>query len=365
MAANYPSRDADRMRIPFLAAARKARSSVTFFSFLRTLPRCLRAGAVFCGAGLVFAAGAAQAAPAGESASPACPPAAVMPDLSRDGLAAAMQRAVDRGILWRIDKDGHSSWLYGTLHLGEADWMFPGPTVRRAMAESDTVALELDPLDPATQAAFAAPIDEAAAARVLTPERRRRLDRQAARACVPEATLARMPPVLQATTLALLSARTDGLYAQFGSEAFLSGLARGRGKPVVALETAAAQWKALIGGSEADQGEQVDAALDELEAGQSAAKTSELAQAWAHSDGSKLDRYAQWCGCMDTAADRRMLRRLLDDRNPHLADGIARLHAEGQRVFGAVGALHMIGPLGLPALMAARGFRVTRMLPRP
>jgi uncharacterized protein YbaP (TraB family) len=68
---------------------------------------------------------------------------------------------------------------------------------------------------------------------------------------------------------------------------------------------------------------------------------------------------------VDRPDDKRRMRRYLDDRNPSLADGIATLHKLGQRVFGAVGALHMIGPNGLPALMAARGFTVTRVVPEP
>jgi uncharacterized protein YbaP (TraB family) len=55
-----------------------------------------------------------------------------------------------------------------------------------------------------------------------------------------------------------------------------------------------------------------------------------------------------------------MYTRLLDGRNPGLADAIERLHADGS-VFAAVGALHIVGPQGLPALLKARGFAVTRM----
>jgi hypothetical protein len=56
-----------------------------------------------------------------------------------------------------------------------------------------------------------------------------------------------------------------------------------------------------------------------------------------------------------------LLRRLNDERNPNLAARIDALHARGQRVFAAVGALHMTGPRALPALLAQRGYRVERV----
>ena len=55
------------------------------------------------------------------------------------------------------------------------------------------------------------------------------------------------------------------------------------------------------------------------------------------------------------------MKRLLDDRNPALAERIDALHAGGAPVFAAVGSLHMTGPLGLPALLAQRGFTVERV----
>jgi uncharacterized protein YbaP (TraB family) len=323
----------------------------------RPWPRLLRALALavlWAGAGPVPAA-------EGAGAAQACPPPAPAPDLS----PAARAAASDHGLLWRIDKDGRSSWLYGTMHLGKAEWMLPGPRVLRALMRSDTLALELDLQDPATVAVFSRPADPALRERLLTPERRRRLAREAARACLPEGALAGLRPILQATTLAMLAARAQGLYGDYGSEVFLSGFARARGKPVVALESAAAQLEMLAGDSEAEEGEQVDQALDELESGRAAALAAELAGAWARSDRARLDSYTAWCDCVRTPAERRALRRLLDERNPGLADGIARLHDAGQRVFGAVGALHMVGPQGLPALMAARGFRVTAVVPAP
>lgn len=151
------------------------------------LPRCLRA--LLFVSGCVLAGPAAMAQPVVPAvAAIDCPPAA-LPVATAVTPAASAQRskeATDRGLLWRIDRNGHTSWLYGTAHLGKADWLIPGPRVMRALMGSDTIALELDLLDPATLAELTAPPDAAAMARVLTPERQRRLDAQVVAACLPE-----------------------------------------------------------------------------------------------------------------------------------------------------------------------------------
>ena len=69
--------------------------------------------AVVCGLALAGTAAAAQ------PAAPACPPTAEA-RLTPQLLEQARRRPVDRGYLWRIVKDGRTSWLYGTLHLGRA-----------------------------------------------------------------------------------------------------------------------------------------------------------------------------------------------------------------------------------------------------
>ncbi|WP_260396988.1 TraB/GumN family protein [Variovorax sp. KBW07] len=289
----------------------------------------------------------------------ACPPSAIA-SLEKPGVA--LRNGVDRGVLWRIERDGRTSWLYGTIHIGRGDWVRPGPTIQKALAQSDTLALELDSRDEATARTMAQPADPALLARVLSGERARRLERQNSEACVQPGTLSRLQPILQVTALAGLVARADGLYPEFGVDETLAVSARNSNKPIVALESAAEQLKVLTGESEAEEAEQIDAALDELESGKLRGQMKELADVWARSDAGKLARYAEWCGCLNTPAEQRLMKRLLDDRNPGLADGIERLHAGGKGVFAAVGALHMIGPQGLPTLMAARGFTVTPVL---
>ncbi|QNK71493.1 TraB/GumN family protein [Variovorax sp. PAMC26660] len=289
----------------------------------------------------------------------ACPPSAIA-SLEKPGVA--LRNGIDRGMLWRIEKDGRTSWLYGTIHIGRGDWVRPGPTIQKALTQSDTLALELDSRDEATAKTMSQPADPALVARVLSGERARRLERQNSEACVPPGALSKLSPILQVTALAGLVARADGLYPEFGVDETLAVSARNSNKPIVALESAAEQLKVLTGESEAEEAEQVDAALDELESGKLRGQMKELADVWARSDAAKLARYADWCDCLNTPAEQRLVKRLLDDRNPGLADGIERLHGGGKSVFAAVGALHMIGPQGLPTLMAARGFTVTPVL---
>lgn len=53
----------------------------------------------------------------------ACPP--VPPAATPAQVEAWAAQAKDRGVLWRITKGGHSSYLFGSLHVGRAEWAFP------------------------------------------------------------------------------------------------------------------------------------------------------------------------------------------------------------------------------------------------
>ena len=81
----------------------------------RTLWRTL--AAALC---LLSGIGTATAQDVSPQTASACPPPA-SDSIPKDGWAAAAQRATDHGLLWRIEKDGRTSWLYGTIHVARAD----------------------------------------------------------------------------------------------------------------------------------------------------------------------------------------------------------------------------------------------------
>jgi uncharacterized protein YbaP (TraB family) len=288
---------------------------------------------------------------------PACPPQAQAPTPQQ--LQAAGAQARDRGLLWRISRDGRHSYLYGSIHVGKLEWAFPGPQVRKALLAVDTVALEIDVGDPEMAARMQLPAGSAAP--TLTPALRERLARQADAACIPRAALASLHPVLQAVTLSVLAARWQGLDPGYAQEFVLSGLARSAQRRVVSLESPELQLAALIPPDAAGAERLVAEMVEQIEQGSTQRIIGRLAAAWERGDLAEIGDYERWCDCVASADDRAQLRRLNDDRNPALADGIEALHRGGRSVFAAVGALHMTGDKALPALLAQRGFSVERL----
>lgn len=293
-----------------------------------------------------------------------CPPVAAPP--TPEQREAIQRAATDHGFLWRISKNGRSSHLYGTLHVGKPDWSVPGPRVLQALQGSQTLALELDLLDEKVLAALAEPAARSAAAAPAMPaDWSQRLERQMAAACLPPALLAGQHPLMQAMTLTLLSVRRDGLDPAFAQELVLSVMARAENKPVVSLESPAQQMSALVPTDPARARQMADQALQQLEQGRVRGTLVRLAKVWEHGDLEELTHYERWCDCVTTEDDRAYLRRLNDERNGPLAERIDALHSRGQTVFAAVGALHMTGAQGLPLLMARRGYKVDRIELRP
>lgn len=296
-----------------------------------------------------------HAASAADAARGDCPPNPVQPTAEVVQRAAAGAR--DRGFLWRIEREGRTSWLYGTIHVGRFEWLFVGPTVRSALAGSRSVALELDITDPAV----VQQLQQLSAGTTPLPEAlRQRLAAQGERACVPLEQLAGLHPVMQGLTYTLLDARWDDLHTAWAQEVMLAGFAQRMQRPIVSLETPKTQLDALIPDDPAAVQRLLEQGLEQLEQGKARPMMRRLASAWERGDLDDMAAYEQWCECVQTDEERALMQRVQTDRNPGMADRIAELHRDGE-VFAAVGALHMTGDQGLPALLAARGFKVERV----
>ncbi len=286
-----------------------------------------------------------------------CPPPVQMPTQAE--LQALAQNLKDRGLLWRVGHGGRSSWLYGTMHVAKREWMLPGRSIMQAMAGVDKLALELNVMDPEVGKALAQGLKARDDAPELAAALAARLELQRQQACAPE--LAGLRPEAQVLGLLAMAGRSHGLDAQYGVDMMLAGMASGMRKPVLGLETVQAQLDELVSDDPAKIEDAVNDGLKQLESGTAPEQMQQLAELWADGNEQKLESYADWCDCANTPRERAQLKRLLDDRNAGMADGIVRLLQEGQSVFAAVGALHMVGPQGLPTLLRQKGYQVERV----
>ena len=290
--------------------------------------------------------------------SAACPPQA-QPPTPEQIQAAQRDAQVTAAPCGASREDGSTHHLFGTIHVGKLEWAMPGPQLRAALAPRDTIALEIDPTDPQMLSRMSAAGAQGAPRRTRRSAGRanaRRLDA----ACLP-AQLGRpaQHPVMRALTLSLLEARGRGW------RWLRDGVRAGRSRPRHrAPHRVAGIARVAVGGADPKEPAEVDrmivATLDQLDEG-TAATVARLAAAWARGDMAGDGAVRALVRLCDDRRRPQLMVRLIDERNPALADRIEALHGEGQRLFAAVGALHMAGPQALPALLEARGFTVERV----
>ncbi len=286
----------------------------------------------------------------------ACPPP--LPQLTKQQWIEKARVAKNAGFLWKIEKQRQVSWLYGTIHVNALELAMPGPTVVQAMREVDMVALELDISTPEKVKAVAAEAAKPVAdEKPLDEKTIERIKKYAEALCVPADNFLKLPTSALQAALPVYALRDKGLYPEFMVDAFIGGIGTGLKKKMVALETTQSQMAALDQGVSAEK--ELEKVLNELESGDSQKVMQQIFDAWSASDLAKFEQFADWCECMRTPEERAQMTRLNEDRNVDMAKQIAQMLDDAKSVFVAVGALHMIGDQGLPALLRERGAVVT------
>ncbi|MEZ4386010.1 MAG: TraB/GumN family protein [Candidatus Krumholzibacteriia bacterium] len=264
--------------------------------------------------------------------------------------------------MWRAEKDGAVIDLLGSIHAGDTSFYPLDARIDEAVAAADTVACEIDVTDPAVQMKVAVlaqqqgmyPADDSLKNHVSEATWQDLVTRL--EGVVPPALLERMRPGLAATLVAQVAFTKAGLDMQSGVDLHIIGQAKTRGTPVVALETPEDQVALLFG---------PDAAIDALMLTESLADDTDemlamlddLVVAWKAGDPEALERaYREdW---LDLETMQRFHEELLLHRNHGMAD---RLRDRRGRWFVVVGALHLCGEEGVPALLANAGWQVEQV----
>jgi uncharacterized protein YbaP (TraB family) len=250
----------------------------------------------------------------------------------------------------------------GSVHLYNEEIHFD-PAVDAALTAADTLVLEVNPeqLDPdrmaqlTTEAGFFS--DGRTLESVLSPETYALLEKRIQSYGLPPELFLTMEPWLVGMNLQLLDLQRRGYEPDRGVDLALARSAEADGKTIAGLETADAQIAALDSLPLATQELML---RDMLEATERSQKGMELMlDAWRKGDAARIEAEV-FAGLGHPALDA-FFDKLYFERNRRMARGIAEIVDGGGLAFVVVGAGHVVGARGVPALLAEEGFAVKRV----
>jgi uncharacterized protein len=279
------------------------------------------------------------------------------------GLAAAPLAAVP---LWSVE-DAQAAGkvlLLGSVHLLRAQDQPLPAAVQAAYREADRVVLELDPADlgpAATQAAlaeigFMSP--GMSVREVLSAEEWERAETLAGDAGLSLEPVTMFEPWFATIVLYAGALAAAGYDPALGVDQQIADWAARDGKPAAGLETLDEQLRLFKGLGAGVQRELFLKTLEELATLE--AETAALVARWRAGELEALAAYLEedFRGYEDLRA------RIVTDRNRAWTAAIEPMLADGDTILVVVGALHLVGPEGLPALLTSRGYRVTPLRQR-
>lgn len=280
--------------------------------------------------------------------------------------ASTQKNAIpQRGTLYRVTNVSNISYLFGTIHVGQTAFYPLEPQVTRALSDAKKLVIEVDISD--TEAMRLAIMrhgiypDGQTINRHLSADGSAQLRQALKRVDLPFESVARMKPWMIANLLLVQEMARNGFPAEQGIEKYFITIAQKQNKPIQELETADYQLSLFDSMTDAEQEEYLKENLAELANGEAMKKALALIAAWQGADGKALEDALLEMQKGETASDRFLQQVLLDQRNPNMANQVEVLLKSDKTSFVAVGALHLLGEKGVPALLKQRGYDVQKM----
>lgn len=258
---------------------------------------------------------------------------------------------------WAVEgQHGQKAWLFGTVHALDAPVDWKSPVIAQALGESDLILVEVAGLD--DPKAMAATFAELAMRTDPVPIAGRidaGLRDELAGVLGKHGMKARQFKAIDTWAVALTIARaeTSDLDGKYGIDRAVLDAASG--KDVGEFEGTAGQLAIFDGLPEREQRDLLEAILAEAAEGKS--DETQLVDAWRDGDVAMIEQATE----QGFLADPELREALLTARNHAWAERIEVELKNGRRPFIAVGAGHMAGEDGLPALLGSRGLSVRRV----
>ncbi len=259
--------------------------------------------------------------------------------------------------LWKATSGKNTAYLFGSLHLGDKSFYPLAATVEDAFAASDVLIVELD-LRKVNMMAMAATLmtegmysGDDSLWDHISAATRQALEAYCKRSSLPIEMFANMKPWLAALTLSTLPFQMAGMDPSLGlDQHFLDDAG---GKRVDQLETAEWQLRLFTSLSPGMQEKLLASAVE----GNPIAESKELIATWKSGDAARIEEFLR----KHPEGPPEFSRKLLEDRNPHMADAISHCLETNDRCFMVVGAAHLVGKEGVVELLGKRGIQLRQM----
>lgn len=256
--------------------------------------------------------------------------------------------------LWKVESpEGQVGWLFGTIHSSPRPLDWETPPVRAALEDAGAVVVEVGNL--ADEAEVSATFARLAKNSGQPPisQRVTAADRPALIALLKstgykDGDFTAMDTWAAALTLARNNAGRDD--ARNGVDRAV--VAQAGPRPIIELEGATKQLNLFDSLPESEQRDLLGAVAREA-----ADPERDLSAAWRSGDMAAIESETR----KGLLADPELREVLFTARNRRWTARIAEAVRAGRKPFVAVGAAHMAGPDGLPAMLARQGFSVTRV----
>jgi uncharacterized protein YbaP (TraB family) len=275
--------------------------------------------------------------------------------------ASGSAQSDKKHFLWKVEGPGTAvAYLLGSLHVLTPEFYPLSPGINKAFAASQTLVEEVDfdemndPAQMMNALGKAMLTDGRTLEQIVAPATFAEVSRRAEKSGLPMMALQRMKPWLVAITLMGPTLQAAGFKAELGVDKHFFDRAKAAGYRRQALETLAYQIDRFDELSPKLQEEMLVSGMKDIDT--QVGNVKEMAQQWAAGDVKALEKSL----LVSFDGSRELYDRLLVERNRNWVPRVETCLTDNAACFIVVGAAHLVGPDGLPAMLAKKGYQVTQ-----
>ena len=266
-----------------------------------------------------------------------------------------------KSFMWKVEGEGGSvAYLLGSLHVLTPEWYPLNATINKAFTDSKVLVEEIDIGEAADPALMMSALMKAMLPagqtldQVIAPSLYAEVKRRAENSGLPMMAIQRMKPWLVAITLMAPTLQAAGFKPELGVDQHFYNRAVAAGMKRQALETMAYQLDRFDQMSPKLQEDLLKSTMEDLD--KEVAGVKEMAEAWGFGNVAAMEKLTL-AGLKESPE---LYSRLLVERNNNWMPQVETCVKERAGCFIVVGAAHLVGPDGLPAMLAKKGYRVTQ-----